>query len=113
MAVDRSEVIELGLTRADFAGELRKAVLILKTAKDSRGGLRSDATVFWEGFHSRQHEFGLGAGGDYSKTLLEIPNVRATQKAIDAQHAQVFTENFRADLKTQSRQWYTEGRNKS
>ena len=113
MAVDRSEVIELGLTRTDYMGELRKAILILKTAKDYRGGLRSDATVFWEGFHSRQHEFGLGAGGDFSKTLLEIPIVRATQKAIDTQHAQVFTDHLRADLRTESLQWYTEGKDKS
>jgi hypothetical protein len=112
MAAEKSEVIELGLTRTDSTGEVRTAILVLKTDKDLRGGLKSSATVFWEGFHSRQHAFGLGRGGDYSKTLLQSPGIRATQKAIATQHAQVFTDELRADLTTESRQWYADGKDK-
>ena len=112
MAVEKSEVIELGLTRTDSNHEERKAILVIKTDKDFRGGLRSTATVFWAGLHSRQHAFGLGSGGDYSKTLFQNPGVRATQKAIDTQHARVFTEELRADLTTESRQWYADGKDK-
>ena len=112
MAAQKSEVIELDLTRTDDGGELQKAILVLKTDKDFHGGLKSSATVFWEGFHSRQHAFGLGGGGDYAKTLLQSPSVRATQKAIDSQHARVFTNTLRADLTTESRQWYADGKDK-
>jgi hypothetical protein len=112
MAAEKSEVIELGLTRTDDTGEVRKAIFVLKTDKDLRGGLKSSATVFWEGFHSRQHAYGLGRGGDYSKTLLQSPGIRATQKAIDTQHSQVFTNELRADLTTESRQWYADGKDK-
>ncbi len=110
MAAEKSEVVELGLTRTDSTGEVRKAILVLETDKDLRGCLKSKATVFWEGFHSRQHAFGLGGGGDYSKALLQSPCVRATQKAIDTQHAQVFTDELRADLTTESRKWYADGK---
>jgi hypothetical protein len=112
MATERSEVIELDLTRTDDGGELRKAILVLKTDKDLRGGLKSSATVFWQGFHSRQHAFGISGGGDYAKTLLQSPSVRATQKAIDSQHEHVFTKTLRADLTTESRQWYADGKDK-
>ncbi len=112
MAAEKSEVIELGLTRTDDTGKVRKAILVLKTDKYLRGGLKSSATVFWEGFNSRQHAYGLGGGGDYSKTLLQSPGVRATQKAIDIQHAQVFTDESRSDLTTDSRQWYADGKDK-
>jgi len=112
MAAEKSELIELGLTRNDSTGEVRKAILILKTDKDLRGGLKSSAIVFWEGFHSRQHAFGLGCGGDYSRTLRRSPGVRATQKAIDTQHARIFTDELRANLTTESRQWYADGKDK-
>jgi hypothetical protein len=112
MAAERSEVIELGLTRTDDTDEVRRAILVLETNKDLRGRLKSSATVFWQGFHSRQHAFGLGSGGDYSKTVLQSPCARATQKAIDTQHAQVFTDQLRADLMTESRQWYADGKDK-
>jgi hypothetical protein len=112
MATEKSEVIELGLTRTDGTSEVKKAILVLETDKDLRGGLKSSATVFWKGFHSRQHAFGLGSGGDYSKTLLRSPGMRATQKAIDTQHAQVFTDELRADLTTESRQWYADEKDK-
>jgi hypothetical protein len=112
MAVEKSEVVELGLTRADSTGEVQTAILVLETEKDFHGGLKSRATVFWKGLHSRQHAFGLGGGGDYSKTLLQSPGVRATQKAIDTQHARVFTDELRADLTTESRKWYADGKDK-
>ncbi len=112
MAADKSEVIELGLTRTDSSGEVQTAILVLETEKALRGGLKSSATVFWRGSHCRQHAFGLGGGGDYSKTLLQSPGVRATQKAIDTQHARVFTDELRADLATESRKWYADGRDK-
>ena len=112
MAIEKSEVFELALTRTDFSGEVREAILILETDKDLRGGLKSSATVFWKGSQSRQHAFGLGCGGDYSKTLLRSPGVRATQKAIDTQHARVFTDGVRAGLTTEARQWYAEGKDK-
>ncbi len=112
MAAEKSEVIELGLTSTDDIGEVRKAILVLDTHKGLGGRLKSSATVFWKGFQSRQHAFGLGGGGDYSKTLLQCPCARATQKVIDTQHAQVFTDEVRADLATEARKWYEDGRDK-
>lgn len=86
--------IDLGIVRFEYgeAARARRAVLEIETRKHYNGGLVSSATVCWVGESCRQHCVALGAGGgDYSKRLrLTDRNVRATQKAIEAQHESVF-----------------------
>jgi hypothetical protein len=87
MAQEKKQVIDLGLTRQASNREMEKAIMELRTDKGFRGGLRSSATVFWTNGTWKSCEL----FGDFSKTVMQNPNVRATQKAIDTQHAQVFT----------------------
>lgn len=101
-----------GLERDDY-GQTRYAFLVLETGKDYNGRMKSDATVFWVGDHSRQHAFGLGGGGDFSKTVLRTPGkVTATQKAIDRQHAEVFTAEVVESLTAEAKDWYVSGKDK-
>lgn len=102
MAQAKKQDIDLGITRFEYGdkGRKQKAVLTIETDKYYNGGLLSDATVYWVGDHSRQTCVALGGdGGDYRKRLsMSAREVRATQKAIDKQHAEVFTADAIAHL---------------
>lgn len=102
MAKSQSQDIDLGITRYEYGDVARKqvAVLQIQTRKYYNGGLISDATVYWVGNHSRQNCIALGGdGGDYGKRLkISARDVKATQKAIDRQHAEVFTPEAIAQL---------------
>lgn len=103
MATSQRQDIDLGIVRYEYgeSARARRAVLQIKTAKYYNGGLISDASVYWVGDHSRQNmiSFGNDQDGDYSKRLLiSARTVKATQKAVDTQHAQVFTAEVIADL---------------
>jgi hypothetical protein len=110
MADDRKQDIELGLTRPSTTYEdERRAVLTIDTGKSYNGGIRSTATVFWCNGRSRSHAFGIGntASGDWSKQLKQTERtVKATQKAIDRQHAEVFTAEVIADLAAKAKTYY-------
>jgi hypothetical protein len=111
MATSQTKQIDLGITRYEF-GEMdrpRRAVLEIQTGKHYNGGLASDASVYWVGNHSRQQLIGVGgfSGGDYSSRLKTSPrDVKATQKAIDRQHAEVFTDEVVAGLVAAARAHY-------
>lgn len=102
MANAQKQDIDLGITRFEYGEEDRKqiAVLQIQTSKYYNGGLISDATVYWVGQHSRQNCMSLtGNGGDYGKRLkISGREIKATQKAIDRQHAEVFTPERIAQL---------------
>jgi hypothetical protein len=94
MAVARKRDIPLGIKRLEsFGGETREAVLQIETSKGYTKGVESDATVFWVGGGCRSRMIGLGngPGSDYSLRVQVDRNIRATQQAIDRQHAGVFT----------------------
>jgi hypothetical protein len=110
MATSQKQDIELGITRYEY-GEMarrRVAVLQIETSKYYNGGLISDAGVYWVGDHSRQSCISLtGSGGDYGKRLkVTDRNVKATQKAIDKQHAEVFTADAVSALVEAARRHY-------
>jgi hypothetical protein len=102
MANSQKQDIELGITRFEYGDMARKqvAVLEIETSKYCNGGIVSDVTVYWVGNHSRQTCMSLGGGGgDYGKTLKRSSReVKATQKAIDRQHAEIFTTEAVAQL---------------
>lgn len=102
MSADKKQDIDLGITRFEY-GEMerpQRAVLTISTGKGFNGGLRSCVTVFWLSPGSRSTMLGLGGGGDFSKTVkVSDRTVRATQKAIDTQHAEVFTPEAIEELK--------------
>jgi hypothetical protein len=106
MAQDKETKINLGITKMDLGEELQ-AELVLKTAKHYNCGLKSSATVFWVGFHRRQHAFGLAGGGDFSETILITKNTRATQKAIDSQHTFAFNQNTIEALTQRAKDYYS------
>lgn len=116
MASDIKQDIELGLARNEYYYPNTKfrAVLTIETGKGYSGGIESTATVFWVGNHSRDHAFGLGSsGGDFSRNLVRTSyTVRATQKAIERQHATVFTAEVVAVLTAKALAWYAEGKDK-
>ncbi len=87
MATDRREDIDLGMEQKGDGDRTKRAVLELRTSSGFRSGIRSSVTVFWieNGFRSTM------LFGDYSKNLATTDK-RATQKAIDTQHANVFTQ---------------------
>jgi hypothetical protein len=100
MAETRTITIELPFTTNDD-GTHRVAKLELTTEKAYSGGIESKAYVFWHGTNSRQHAFGLcrDGSGDFAMTITKTDRtVRATQKAIDTQHAAVFTTERIAKL---------------
>ncbi len=102
MATERSLDIDLGIRRLEGgdSGRVQRGVLEIETRKYYNGGLISSASVYWVGDHSRQQLMGIGSNeGDYSKRLLTSDRtVKATQKAIDRQHAEVFTPEVVARL---------------
>ncbi len=101
MANNQEQDIELGLNRLEYGdhGRSQRAVMTISTGKGYNGGLRSSVTVSWCGDGFRQHAFGMGGGGgDFSKALKTSERVKATQKALDKQHAEVFTPEVIAQL---------------
>jgi hypothetical protein len=98
MVQDRKQQIVLGLSRKDFHGREETARLDLETGKHSTRGIVSDARVVWVYDGGFTHVFGVGVKGDFSTTLLKRPGI-ATQKAIDRQHAEVFTPAKIEELK--------------
>lgn len=105
MAQNIEELVELGLTKVDLGDEVA-AVLHLVTDKDSRGNLRSAASVYWHGAGFRRHAFGVGTGGDFSKVVRKTPTARATEKAITNHHALAFSAEVRAALRDEAMAWY-------
>ena len=102
MANKQTQDIDLGITRLEYGDAARpqRGVLTICTGKYYNSGLISDATVYWVGNHSRQNCVSLGTdGGDYGKRLkVSEKTVKATQRNIDKQHAEVFTVTTIADL---------------
>lgn len=112
MATKKTEDIDLGITRLEYGDTARpqRAVLTIETSKYYNGGLISDASVYWIGKHSRQQTISMGTpgGGDYSKRLkISGQNVKATQRAIDNQHAEVFTTETKVRLSEAAKAHYT------
>ncbi len=103
MANAQKQDIALGITRYEYGEPARKrvAVLQIETRKYYDKGLISDASVYWVGEHSRQRTVSLGGDerGDYDRRLkVSGRDMRATQRAIDKQHAEVFTPDIVAGL---------------
>lgn len=111
MATKQTQNIDLGLTRNENNRPAR-GILTLETSKAYRGGVESDAKVMWHGTGFRVHAFGLGGGGDFSKTLARNTTAKATQKAIDTLHAQTFTPETIAALTAEVLAYYAEGKDK-
>lgn len=112
MATKQTQDIDLGLTRNDYSNRPTRAVLTIETDKAYRTGIDSDAKVQWHGAGFRTHAFGLGGGGDFSKTIAKNLTARATQKAIDTLHAQTFTPETIAALTAEALAYYAEGKDK-
>lgn len=94
MAKDQKQDIDLGIVRLEYGDAARpqRGVLTIETSKHYNGGLSSTAQVCWVGANFRSHVFVIGTGaGDFSKTVLIDRTKKATQKAIDTQHATAFT----------------------
>lgn len=95
MANAQVQKIELGFTRLEYGDPARpqRAVLEVSTDKHFDGGLVCRASVYWYGEHSKSQLISLsGTSGDYSRRPIRTDrNVRATQKAIDNRHAEIFT----------------------
>lgn len=103
MATSQTKDIGLGIIRYEYgeADRPQCAVLEIETSKYYNGGLISTASVYWVGENCRQQMMSLGGDtdGDYSKRIkVSAKTVKATQKAIDAQHAEVFTPEAIAQL---------------
>jgi len=83
-------------------GKPERAKLSLQTYKPYSGGLLSSARVDFvspEGWQT--HACGLGGGGgDYSRSFFHNKAARATQSAIDKQHAEVFTPDVIAGIQS-------------
>jgi hypothetical protein len=105
--------IDLELSRLEYDDATRpqRAVLMIETAKSYAGSLRSQATVYWLGLHGRSTCMAFfGGGGDFNRHLFSsAKTVKATQKAIDTQHAQVFTPEVIAGLVQAAKDYYSKG----
>lgn len=109
MATKQTQDIDLGIVRYEYGDAARpqRAILTIETDKSGRGGIESRAIVMWCGDHSRQHVFGLAGGGDFSVEVYRSPKeTRATQKAINSQHAGAFTPEKIAELIEQAKAHY-------
>ena len=110
MATSQKQEIELNITRLEYGDAARpqRAVLEIETRKYYNGGLISSASVYWVGQSSRSQCIALGGdGGDWSKKLrVSDRTVKATQKAIDRQHAEVFTPEVVAQLAVYAKAHY-------
>lgn len=113
MATKQTQDIDLGLTRNEYGdtGRPQHAFLTIATDKGYRG-ITSDAQVMWHGAHSRQHAFGLGGGGDFSKVITVNKTARATQRVIDSQHGLTFTPEVIAALTAEALAYYADGKDK-
>jgi len=80
----------------------QKAFLKLETSKHYIGGILSSASVEFHGESSISFE----VFGDFRKLILRDQRARATQKAIDTQHAQVFTPAAIEELKAATLAFY-------
>ena len=92
---------ELDRTTGDKALTEGLCVLVLETDKAYRGGVECDGRVHWQrnGFQSTV------LFQDYAKTYVTRPGV-ATQKKIDTQHAEIFTEARILEIVTEVRAFY-------
>ena len=90
--------IELDITKHG-----RRAILTIKTDKGYRGGVRSGATVAWSDGQFESHLL----YGDFD-TCQKTTQGRATQKAIDTQHAAVFTPDVVAALVVEAKAFYAQ-----
>ena len=110
MADEKRDAIELGITRLEYGDPTRpqRAVLELSTGKHYDGGLSSRASVYWHGDYSRSQLIGIGSSeGDYSRRPARTDKaVRATQKAIDRQHAEAFTPEVVATITAEAKAHY-------
>jgi hypothetical protein len=103
MAQDQKQFIPLEyLNRNDHSGRLETARLRLETRKSHNGGLYSGANVEF----CRDGMVTFELCGDFSIKILHNRAARATQKAIDTQHAQVFTAEAIAGLQDQVKAYY-------
>jgi hypothetical protein len=108
MADSRTIKIDLGLSRVQY-GETATARMELETRKHSYGGIASTATVYWVGNHMKQHAFSLGGGGgDFEAEVATNRTAKATQKAIDRQHAEAFTPQRIAELTEAAKAHYAQ-----
>ena len=98
MANGVKQRIELGITNS----EGRKGILTLRTDKGYRGGVRSDGHVTWS--DGRFESCTLLQ--DFSMVARLNPTARATQKAIDAQHAAVFTPDVVEAITAEAKGFY-------
>lgn len=106
MATERKHEINLGLSRTE-SGRRQVAHLVLVTRRHYNGGIISDAKVFWVEDRCRSHALSLGDDiGDFSEQLKVADSVRATQKSIDTQHAEVFTSETIEQLTAAARAHY-------
>ncbi len=102
--------IELGQAKEEHSDRIGTRVLEIETGRSYRAGtIETDARVYLISDHCRTHVFGLGSGGDFSKTLAKISG-RATEKAIRAAH-EAATPMF-ADAEKAAREYYESGRNR-
>ncbi len=105
MAITPKNDIPLGIMRLEFGvtGREQTAVIEVSTLKGYNGGLVSSAQVFWVSPDSRSFMI----YGDFSKRVHVSPRgVKATQKALDAQHAEVFTGTAIHQLIDEARAYY-------
>ena len=96
----KTDVAVPGLTSKEHAG--KTPVLELHTGKGFRGGgIQSSATMFWsDGQYRSTMLF-----GDFSWHPRHTPGT-ATQKAIDRQHAEVFSPDAVARIVGEARAYY-------
>ncbi len=110
MAQDRTQDIELGITRLEYGDSSRpqRAVLTIETSKSYSGGLVSRASVCWHGYHCRQQMIGVGgSGGDFSQRIkVSERTVKATQKNIDTQHVAAFPPDVISSLTQAAKDHY-------
>lgn len=113
MATEKRDEINLGFTRLEYNDPERPqhAVLELSTDKHYDGGLVSRASVYWHGktMRSQAIAVGGGPGGDYSRRSVRTDRgVRATQKNIDARHAEVFPPEVVEAITAEAKAYYAE-----
>jgi len=100
MAIDKKAIIALPELDRNSDRGVEKCFLTLSTYKGSRG-LVSHAKVYFvnDGYETFE------MFGDFSKQICATAS-RATQSAIDKQHAQVFNPEAIYQLQEEARQFY-------
>lgn len=94
--------IDLGLTRREDV--IRKAILVLTTAKSYKGGIVSMARVHW----APESGPASYAVEDFSRRINHDEHARASQAAIDRQHNFVFPPRVVASLTAEAKAHYVE-----